>query len=157
MKKICCGGIIGCISGGNWDVRISSNIENCYNSGRIKSEKQKAGGIIGEQGTLAGYNELNIKNVYNIGEIIGTIKGAIFGSIALHNSTETITNVENVFYKEQEDLKAVGTNEQKVEGKIQQKSEDEMKSYEFINILNSKDNNSWLKWKKGENGYPIFM
>ena len=157
LDKIICGGIVGNISSGDWDSIITTNIENCYNFGNIKTKNGEAGGIMGTQGTICNHNEVNLKNVYNIGNIQSEgKKGTIIGSITLNTKTETITTIENVYYKMQEGINTIGLNEEIVSGFADSKTEEEMKNEEFLNLLNNFTNENWLKWIKGEDGYPIF-
>ena len=138
------GGIIG-------QTNYSPQVYNCFNAGKVKSDS-KAGGIVGNI-----YAAMKIKNVYNIGHVECTTNkiGAIVGG-ALWNNPETL--IENSFYLEGTATKETTT----VTDKTKVYKKKKMKSEDFVKELNDYiDNNAdvtegWLKWKIGENGYPVF-
>ena len=63
-------------------------------------------------------------------------------------------NVENLYYRKLDSILGIGVNSQ-IEETLMQKTEEEMKSDSFIELLNNGENN----WKKDtnniNNGYPI--
>ena len=76
------GGIVGIIQGG------TATINNCYNTGIVKSTSSSAGGIVGFTNT----NEINtITNCYNTGNIIAPSNlGGIVGCINFSGTTIVI-------------------------------------------------------------------
>lgn len=146
------GGIIGEVGGVNWDSIKELNIKNCYNVGSVNSIGNYAGGIVGCQGTICKENSLNIENVYNIGKLNGKNTGGILAKIDYSASTTTITKINNAYYTD-----AIGVETGKTfEGKITQKAEDEIKSQDFVDILNNnrQNNSEWREWILGADGYP---
>ena len=130
------GGICGANSG---------SIENCYNLGNLGTkglQERNIGGIAGGNGTNA-----TISNCYSIAEIVG---GSI-GGITSRNSG----NINNCWYikKGNYDLQlSDSTGTAKNSG---EKTEEEMKSSSFVEILNQ--GNSEQLWKQSSNrnnGYP---
>ena len=150
------GGIVGVIAGSNWNNATSEiNIENCFNKENINSTNSYAGGIIGRQGTTAIKNYLYIKNSYNIGNIKGKISGDIIGEITTDTRTDTKTEFTNVYYPLEP---AIGTGSL-TSGEATLKTEKEIKSQAFVDLLNSNigTNTDWKKWKIGSDGYPTFV
>ena len=146
------GGIIGNASGSNWDTEVYLTIQNCYNTGTISSSNNVAGGLVGNQGTVAAINYIIIENSWNIGEIDGIKAGGIQGNVQL--TTDTKTQYNKVFYT---NTLAV-PEDVKYEGEAIQKTVEEIKSQEFVNLLNQNigEHTEWKKWKLGEDEYPIF-
>lgn len=147
------GGIIGVVSGTSWGTNLSTNIINCYNIGKVYSEGT-AGGIVGRQDTVSTQNYLYIENTYNLGTIVGKQVGNIIGRIYTDSRTEVKTEVNNVYYSLNPSI-GVGT---LTSGEATLKSESEIKSQTFVDLLNSNigTNAEWKRWKLGTNGYPTF-
>ncbi|MBP3502386.1 MAG: MucBP domain-containing protein [Clostridia bacterium] len=156
-----------------------SEIVNCYNTGIINSSGSVAGGII------SNINKSKIINSYNTGNIIArypaggiaqnitnseitncyssgtiTVTGDIFegqlGGIANASNNNKITNC---YY-----LNSTATNgiydTEDVVGQVESKTEEELKSKEFTQILNFNKNNldssyTLLNWKQNDELYPI--
>ena len=147
------GGIIGYVGGHAWDTNISVSILNCANFGKINSQLRDGGGIIGLQGTTCTENYVSIKNTYNTGNVTGKTFGNIIGTISYADGqTDTKTEFENVYYTE-EPLLGKGS---LTSGEATLKSQDEIKSQSFVDLLNQNigENSDWKKWKLGEKGYP---
>ena len=90
----------------------------------------------------------SIGNNNNFGGIIGIISKA---------KTETKTQINNSYYTSTNVIVSNNNDVNTVNNAIQ-KAENEMKSQEFVSILNQNigGNTLWKKWKVGENGYPTF-
>ena len=148
------GGIIGSVSGANWEFELNAQIYNCYNTGKIQIDNI-AGGIIGEQGTIAAQNYVYIYNSYNLGKTVGKQKGNIVGIIKANTGTDTKTEFLNVYYSLEP---AIGTGSL-TSGEATLKTEKEIKSQAFVDLLNSNigTNTDWKKWKLGSDGYPTFV
>ena len=148
-----CGGIIGSASGAGWDSILDTYIYNCYNTGKIQTDNI-AGGIIGQQGTTAAQNHVYINNSYNLGKTVGKQIGNIIGVILTSTNTDTKTEFTNVYYSLEP---AIGTGSP-TSGEATLKTETEIKSQAFVDLLNSNigTNTDWKKWKLGNDGYPTF-
>ena len=136
-------GIIREIQAGDYSKDLECNISNSYNLGKTQNA-----GIIASIGYVSKSVRVNMENVYNAGECISAIVGAIPGK------NITTLNIKNVYYN-----KVLSQQVGVVEEGIQAYSESEMKdNSNFINTLNNNIQNhtEWKKWKIGENGYPIF-
>lgn len=119
------------------------------NFGDVSSSTSNGvGGLLGSQGTTCAQNYVTVKNFYNAGKIPGNI----IGVIAYNNSTETKTEMENVYYIQEP---AMGSGSL-TSGETTLKSQDEIKSQSFVDLLNQNigENSDWKKWKLGEKGYP---
>lgn len=129
------------------------DILNCFNIGDLKS-LNFAGGLVGSQGTLAKEDWINIKNVYNIGEVTGKYAGNTIGDIEKNVSTDIKTNLQNV-YGIKEPFISKG-NENLTSGSPTLKTKNEICSQEFVDLLNQNigSNSDWKRWKIGEKGYP---
>ena len=149
-----CGGIIGSASGAGWDSILDTYIYNCYNTGKIQTDNI-AGGIIGQQGTTATQNHVYINNSYNLGKTVGKQTGNIVGIITTASRTDTKTEFTNVYYLLEP---AIGTGSL-TSGEATLKTEKEIKSQAFVDLLNSNigTNTDWKKWKLGSDGYPTFV
>ena len=148
-----CGGIIGSASGASRDSILDTYIYNCYNTGKIQTDNI-AGGIIGQQGTTAAQNHVYINNSYNLGKTVGKQIGNIIGVILTSTNTDTKTEFTNVYYSLEP---AIGTGSP-TSGEETLKTETEIKSQAFVDLLNSNigTNTDWKKWKLGNDGYPTF-
>ena len=135
-------GIIREIQAGDYGRDLECNISNSYNLGETQNT-----GIIASIGYISKSVKLNMENVYNAGECVSAIIGAIPGK------DKTSLNIKNVYYNKELSQK-VGV----VEEGIQAYSESEMKdNRNFINTLNNNIQNhtEWKRWKIGEYGYPV--
>ena len=150
------GGIIGLASSNDWTTNIESNINNCFNTGIIKYNDYNdiSGGIVGQQGNFCATNYINIENCWSIGN--NNNFGGIIGIIS-KAKTETKTQINNSYYISTKAIVSNNNDTNTVNSAIQ-KTEKEIKSQEFVNILNQNigENTLWKKWKLGENGYPTF-
>lgn len=98
------GGIIGRIENINCDLYNNCNI------GNIKGSKTGKGGILGENVVAYNQKEINIFNVYNLGQIYGSEidgKGGIIGKIV----GKTNINMQNVYNLAKIDGKSTAWNE----------------------------------------------
>jgi len=138
------GGIIGSMPG---DADYFSKVSNCYNTGTISSNRI-VGGIVGHE--YFGTSDI-IEYCYNIGTIEGKgsswFKGSIIGS-----GDDAI--VRNCYYSNTSSIKAV-QNEDDEENNVYGLSDEYMKSAEFVNLLNS--GNEETVWKIGNDYYPYAM
>lgn len=126
-------------------------IENCYNTGSISGEAflLKLGGIVGNS-----ISSNKINNCYNVGKVNGEgieslAKGFLVGECYY---TGVVTNS---YYKKSNENEIAGIgNETDLEN--MPKTEQEMKSNEFINLLNQNSTNIWKEDANNiNNGYPI--
>ena len=133
---------------------MDTYIYNCYNTGKIQTDNI-AGGIIGQQGTTATQNHVYINNSYNLGKTVGKQTGNIVGIITTASRTDTKTEFTNVYYLLEP---AIGTGSL-TSGEATLKTEKEIKSQAFVDLLNSNigTNTDWKKWKLGSDGYPTFV
>lgn len=144
------GNIIKCVNknkingngyaGGIFGYSNSSNtiVNNCYNTASITGNQ--AGGIGGtiENGT--------IKNCYSIGNISGiSYSGGIVGQ-------STNSNISNCYYLT--GTATGGINGADVTGQAEVKKAAEMKTSDFVTLLNNGENN-WKLVSEENNGYPI--
>ena len=143
------GGIIGVVAGSIWDANLDVDILNCVNFGNASSSTSNyVGGLLGRQDTTCAQNYVTVRNFYNVGKIPGNI----IGLIVYNDRTETKTEVENVYYIQEP---AIGRGSL-TSGEATLKSQDEIKSQSFVDLLNQNigENSDWKKWKLGEKGYP---
>ena len=157
QKNRSAGGIIGCISLNSRGNLLNLNIENCYNLANVNST-QASGGMIGY--ALRVYETassiISINNCYNIGKIKGNAMGEITGKT--YNINQEDFKVSNSYYIEKRN-NAVGQGNA-TETNVESKSQQYMKTNEFVELLNSNidsTNTDWKKWKLGTNGYPTFI
>ena len=147
------GGILGNTNGSS-----KITIENSYNFGEINFSSpgisySGCGGIIG----LNQFNiKLELKNCFNIGNIKGK---AVYNGNIIGNPREATISLDHI-YNIDNGLSVIGRNKE-FEGKIENKTKEEMKTQQFIDLLNNylEDGeypNLWSKWKLGEDGYPTF-
>ena len=135
------GGIIGITL-----INANSIITNCYNKGEVISKNGSAGGILGY--TSDENATVTLKNTYNIGKISGkTNVGGIIGNDKLTNLT-----TENNYYLSGTAEIGAGYSKKDVEGKIERKEEQEMKTEEFGNLLNAGQEPA--VWKGNNGAYP---
>ena len=157
QKNRSAGGIIGFISLNSRGNLLNLNIENCYNLANVNSI-QASGGMIGY--ALRVYETassiISINNCYNIGKIKGNAMGEITGKT--YNINQEDFKVSNSYYIEKRN-NAVGQGNA-TETNVESKSQQYMKTNEFVELLNSNidsTNTDWKKWKLGTNGYPTFI
>ena len=142
-KIVYVGGIIGNLE--------KNKCENCYNTGDLTgicSEKLRQGGIIG---TNAG----NVSNCYSIGKIVNETtepeaETTIGLAIGFDGNTHTM-----IYCLKQEQLPAIGntTTEENII-----KTESEMKTEEFLELLNTNQNPLvWELNSSKNNGYPSLI
>lgn len=175
------GGIVG-------DAYIKTTIINCYNTGKISGgtsiEDSGVGGIVGTgmfttsiinsynigniisaktAGGILGWvywSETHIENCYNVGNVSGKTVGGILGGANISN--ELFVTQNNCFL-DSKTSKGIGQGPNESDEDINSKTMQEMKSQDFVNILNEyvtentlAENVNLKKWIKGENGYPKF-
>ena len=155
-QKIKIGGILG--AGSNYCV---TSIENAYNSGKITMkcrsevmERLHIGGIIGSS-YAALNNELNIKNVYNIGafDVNGTSDLDSIGAICGEDTSAT--TIDNSYFLNTIPYSSIGK-ENSSGDNIDIKSMASNQKQELLTNLNKDGNNSWKSDDKNiNNGYPI--
>lgn len=149
------GGIIGFIELASRGSLLNLNMENCYNLADVNSA-QASGGMIGcafktyETAT----SNINISNCYNVGTIKGNIIGEIIGRIYSINQ-ENFTVSSNYYIEKRNNAIGQGS---ATETNVESKSQQYMKTNEFVELLNSNiDSTNLKKWKLGTNGYPTFL
>lgn len=123
-----------------------SNILNCLNLGDVKNVGRNAGGICGIIGNTKSRKITNCVNI-SIGITATHNVGAIVG---LNNGITVSYN----YYIYQVGMSAIGDNNGS-NSNNNSLTDNELKSVEFLNKLNSKIESSWSKWKVGNDGYLI--
>ena len=130
----------------------NTSVENCYNIATISTKSTssviRVGGIIGE----VTRGEITLKNSYNAGlfDIQGTVnsKGSLYGKFTW--------SIDNCYYLEQDGFQ-IGGNTITTITNSGVKTIDEMKSDDFIILLNK----SSQAFKKDDsnlnNGYPVLV
>ena len=116
------GRYVGGIAGKN-----SGNINSSYNMGRVSSERSRSGVNLGG---IVGFSSGTVTNCYNIGIILPTSTTSNFAAIAGWLDGGIVTNS---YYLEQSEL--VGTNFNGGTSQEGKRTESEMKSSEFANLL----------------------
>ncbi len=124
----------------------TSEISNCYNTGKITSDRI-VGGIAG---SVNGENN-NIKYCYNIGSIEGTGSSYFKGSI-VGNKWSAI--IQDCYYSNTSGIKAV-ENEDDETNNVYGLTDQYMQSAQFVNLLNS--GNEETVWKLGDSNYQYPM
>ena len=131
-----------------------TTIKNCYNTGKISGETKlilRVGGICGNLG------EGSIINAYSTGEIAGN--NAEKTSLGMIIGINNLGSFENIYYLKKSDIKGIGeadTSQKLGNDELMAKTEEQMKSKEFVTILNQQGTSNWLKDETGiNNGYPI--
>ena len=146
-------------------VKGEAKIINCYNNGKINNGNNNAGGIIGRIVLHSREDSLTttIENCYNIHNINASGAGGIIGYIIRIYETATskinINNCYNIGEIRGKRNNAVGQGNA-TETNVESKSQQYMKTNEFVELLNSNidsTNTDWKKWKLGTNGYPTFI
>ena len=130
------GGILGRSIGGG-----GGSINNCYNSGRVSAIGGEEGNFPAAGG-LFGLGKVSITNSYNVGEVICTNHSGCLIGLPMSSCT-----VENCYYLNTCAESEFGTSS----------SEDEMRSQEFVNLLNNENPNPvWaLDANQFNNGFPV--
>ena len=143
------GGIAGATEG-------TGIIQNTINTGNlyimdINDKKDGRAHISG----LVGRNFGSIDTGYNIGKIINNSK---FGTILINEIAyiENNSTMKNCYYLKDSIINNTTNNISKQSNGIE-KTEEEMKTDNFIQLLNKENKNIWKKDTKNQNnGYPIF-
>lgn len=160
------GGIIGNSRGEKIKVSNSFNTGLISGTGNQYTDQEQGGitttgelgvgGIIGNNGGKDG-NPIGsqIENCYNIGEISGddnnkNFKGNIVGS------NKNKGTIRNCYYKQGSQYGGYGENLSTETVEITTKTESEMKTEEFVNLLNAGGNEFYLDTNNTNDGYPIF-
>ena len=144
------GGIIGDASAGGGEVTI----ENCYFIGTV-SGPTSTGGIIGRvNGNVDKNTKCIINNVYTTAMITtGKYKGGVIGQ---DERGETEIALKNIYHMLDNVYGRIKTTEY-TETNVNKVTENDIKNSSFITTLNNNiTDQSWRKWKVGENGYPVF-
>ena len=151
------GGIIGNYATGDWNSNFNVTIENCSNKGKIQNDFDSTGGIVSTVGYVCKSRALTIKNCYNIAQVNG---GGIIGLLERNNEGSTYNFEFDKVYDCNEKHINIDNN-LAYNGEITKKTIEEMKTQQFVDLLNSYSEsgtypNLWKKWKLGEDGYPTF-
>lgn len=179
------GGCVNCFNFGNIKATLkfaggisgvatnTNTIINCYNKGSIESTTY-VGGILGVLSYTSGTTS-RVINCYNIGDVKGNkYVGGIIGTKDGYGTSY----IDNSFWKEVNGLNGyfnTGGNGGVLEvTNTQAYSQEFIKTQEFIDILNSfantynaggyetnpnktySESEDLLRWKPGEDGYPVF-
>lgn len=144
---------IGGIAGDNEKNGI---IQDTYNTGNIYNKKsiEKQGARYFLSG-LVGRNIKNILDSYSVGKVINNSK---YGRILINEITygDQNSTIENSYYLKDSITNNTTNNISKQSNGIE-KTEKEMKTDNFIQLLNKENQNIWKKDTKNQNnGYPIF-
>lgn len=135
--------------GGFIGTMMNSEILNSYNSGTVRAPLS-IGGLVGKITSTDPQRKSAIKNSYNIGNVHwGTYSGRIAANV---EDGENLAIYENVYYnKENVPNMAIG-NFVEVDS-IVGKKKAELKNQEFVNTLNSIENDNYSEWELGANGF----
>lgn len=113
-----------------------------------------AGGVLGVQRAIAKEEWINIRNVYNIGEVAGKYAGNIIGEISKYGSDrkDAKADFQNVYGIKESFI----GNGDLTSGSGTLKTKNEICSQAFVDLLNQNigSNSDWKRWKLGEKGYP---
>lgn len=138
---------------GDWETLIHLDISNCFNTGDLNS-LNVAGGVLGVQRAIAKEEWINIRNVYNIGEVAGKYAGNIIGEISKYGSDrkDAKADFQNVYGIKEPFI----GNGNLTSGSGTLKAKNEICSQAFVDLLNQNigSNSDWKRWKLGEKGYP---
>lgn len=130
------GGIIG--------IGLSANLSNSYNIGTVNGSSY-VGGVLGAN------SGSTIKNVFTVGSVIGTSNtGIVYGATNSDAST-------NVYYLSSLTGSPVGLYQMAEKTLADSKSESEMKSKTFVDLLNSNKSeiDEAIQWKSdSKTGFP---
>lgn len=134
---------IGGVSG-----TVSNVLSNSYNIGNIivNCENSYAGGIVGDIYEKNNpLNDISINSCYNVGNIEATNIGGIIANTNYENIT---INVDNCYYINTiTSINAYGTT----------KSDNEMKSQNFVDLLNANGDFYAMDVLNANKGYPVFQ
>ena len=124
-----------------------SKIINCYNTGAVESKSAPAAGLAYE------IKNSTIANFYNAGIVSSGV--SMTAGIGFTNTSNTITNI----YYLNTSAPSGMYNRTDVSGQIESKTEQEMKSKTFTDLLNENIKNistdtTLLNWKYKANQYP---
>ena len=146
------GTLVGGIGGSSTGI-----IKNCYNTGNIYG---KSGEYLRIGGILGNFTTNSIENCYSIGRV-GKLEGdkseAITIGMVLGRIYAGSKVAENLYYQKIDETLGIGINNAEIviEDTDMQKTEEEMKSDNFLRLLNNGEN----IWKRDtnniNNGYPI--
>ena len=138
---------------------INTSVLNCYNIGNL-SNGTFVSGICGNSYAATGTSPIiNIKNTYNTGNVSGQNTRGI---MIMYNSPITV-NAENVYLLDT--VSDVGISNldtaNPIEIPVESLSEENMKSEEFVNELNTNLSSidteyDLSKWKYVNGSYPVF-
>lgn len=151
------GGIVGVLTGEAWTDVYTIEVSNCINIGSVENISTRTGGIVGEIGAIYKDMTIEFKNVYNTTNLAIGIVGYI--DYSTYNSPTYKFYFENVY--DCNDVHLTKNNVVTYEGEIFKKTEDEMRTQDFIdNTINKyiKENDlesqGWRLWTLGEDKYP---
>lgn len=132
------GGIMGHLAAG-----VEVTVENCYNMGSV-SGTNNVGGIAGQ--IQDGHN---VKNCYNVGKIVSDSEsaGGVIGYATRKNE------VTNAYFEKGSADKGIGYNGNEAQITAEEKTADEMKSDELLNLLGEAFKKDGYELVNG--GYPI--
>jgi uncharacterized repeat protein (TIGR02543 family) len=139
---------VGGIAGANWTTGTVSII-NCYNVGTVTTTYST-----GLAGGMAGDNENLISGCYNAGQINASQPAGWAGGIAgnLKGGSPTVTDC---YYNSDLNSKGIGGGSGTVNN-VAGKTTAEMKTAEFVALLNANDGNAFAQDTNNiNNGYPI--
>ena len=125
---------------------VLRDISYSYNTGNVtvNCENSYSGGIIGDITTNQTVNDVSISSCYNAGNIEATNVGGIIAKTDYENS---IISVNNCYYINTiESINDYGV----------PKSESEMKTQEFVDLLNNGGNVYAMDLLNVNNGFPVF-
>lgn len=122
------------------------SIYNCLNRGDVKNQGRNAGGICGIIGTSTSKQIYNCVNI-NIDLTSATNTGAILG---YNNGIKVSYN----YFLFKNGLSAIGNNYRGTSSQNNSLTEDEFKSSDIVNKLNSRVKSGWSKWKTSSDGFP---
>lgn len=97
-----------------------------------------------------------IINSYSTGEISGN--NAEKTSLGMIIGINVLGSFENVYYLRKGNIKGIGAYASQNLGNDEEmaKTEEQMKSEDFVTLLNQQESSNWLKDETGiNNGYPI--
>lgn len=145
---------IGGISG---DIENYGVVQESYNKGNIYNKENKGDKNVKYYlGGVVGLNMKSVLNSYNIGKVINN---SVYGKILIDEITYGYQDfsVYNCYYRKDSIINNTTNNNMDKQSNGIEKTEDEMKSESFIQLLNKDNQNTWKKDTENiNNGYPIF-
>ena len=167
VTNVSVGGIIG------RTIETTINIQNCYNTGiiinEVKNTYNSAAGILGSAGRS---KNIIIDNCYNIGETKAKPEQASGGIQGSYWYDQYQSNIINCYYDGSKSDRSVYKTKEEYATKLttrQMQGKDKIQNQDgttstLIELLNkgiddnsaNTDTSSWLRWKQGEEGYPVF-